>query len=235
MNQNPGISDFSWENFRVNSTWLLLDHPHAQLNTSNLLSNNPLLYSLQCLYTSIMALFLGLFLRCFGKGQTRLSTGILVISGLVLVVAFLFFHTLQLSRWTFTWGNWWYGSLFSLVYVIAVTIMMQFILEGTPGKLFKQFFIFIVMIVLVHSLAFTTYRMGMFVQRVDNNFNYTKEDVFYGRIGQFYKNFSLVESMKRSHCRQEYVGRVWKRLKNKDLVFCRNTILQNNCAQKYNK
>ena len=202
-----------WRHFWTNFFWLSSDHPHIELNPGHVFVANKTLFFVQGVYTFVLFFILFSFIRA---GARNLRPWIIqVMTGAALVMAYVYFFTFQLSRNAKVWGVWWYGSLYSLVYFIVLTFVLQFILEGKGGALFKRFFVFIVFIMVVHGMAFSTYRVDIFAG--SRRLNYLKEEVFTGKIDKFYKNFSFTGSVEKSRCRYFYTVSVWARVKQKKL------------------
>ena len=204
---------FFWKYFWINFAWLAADHPHLQLNVAYLWPNNKPLFALQAVYTAAMLGVLGASIRAFWQApQERLKPALLYST---LLVMFVFFHTLQFTKFSYTWGVWWYGELYSLIYFILFTFILRCILEGKDGALLRRFFVPVVCLAVVHGMVFSTYRVDVFEDKRGHP-PYTKEQVFTGRIGEYYRNFSFTDSVRKSACRRIYTFLMWAKAKNKD-------------------
>jgi hypothetical protein len=211
-----------WNMFFTNLNFFFHDNPHLQLNTAYVLPNNKPLFFLQLVYTLTAVLVGIVFIKALFKkplpetasfkecAQKRLLQ---IAAAFGLAIVFVFFHTVLTNM---VWGNWYYGAFFSLIYLIMVSFIFQFILERDHSGLFKRFFPGIVFLFVLHNLAFTFYRVDFFdTSKMVWTQKYSEEDVFMGKIGEYYRDFSLVDGIKKSDCRYWYTVLTWEKAKGK--------------------
>ena len=218
----PHLSDITWQNLYTNAVWLLSDHPHVQLNAKVLWDNQPWLLVVQVLYTlAVCSIFISCVVTLF-KEHSRLRL-LQVGAGLVLIVVFILFHTFQLSNNAKVWGVWWYGSLFSLIYFIAFTFIMQFGVERHKDSRIRAILVGCILIFIVQGLLNATYRLDIFISKQEHP-AYSIEEIFNGRIGQYYKDFNFINSIERSRCRKVYITMMWAKMKQKNVTYTENQI-----------
>ncbi len=204
----------------INASYFLNDHPHLELNTANLWPNNKPLYFIQLIYTSLMSLVLFLFVMTVKERYKMSKAGLgnvamplrRVMVAAALFFPFVFFHTVMMLRM----GLCYYGALYSLIYYIALTYLFQFVSEGSRGSLFKWLFPLILLVSSVHGLLFTTYRVDLKDEnKWHRRFVYQDDDIFTGKIGGYFKDFSIIDGMKKNECRYLYVAYQWAIRKGK--------------------
>ena len=198
-------------NLLTNLCWLFSDYPHLMLSFRNVISSGPYFF-LQLAYSLIFALIVFLFLK---KNHSSPGDSWVKKVGLFsgVLIAYGFFQTFQLSANAFVWGVWWYGSLFSLVYFIAFSFVLQKVWSD-QNKTFQKFFVLIIFIFVLEGLIFTTYRINIFkIQNHDRN-NYPYREIFNGNINP-YIHFNFSESLTKAQCKQIYTTLQWASLKHR--------------------
>ncbi len=202
-----------WKTYATNLMLFLHDNPHLQLNTANLLPYNKPLYFLGVAYTVIAIGVAIVFLKTLFNNTKQ---GLLIVVGLMgVALCYVFFHTLLMSS---VWGNWYYGAHFSLIYFIWLCFIFQYILQNNKSVLVKMLFPIVVLLFALHNLAFTFYRVDIF----DTNksvwtHRYSVEDVFLGKTPDYFKDFSLLDGIKKSDCRYWYTVLEWSKIKGKEI------------------
>ncbi len=225
----PQLDKISWGGIKTNGIWLLADHPHMQLNIPDLLPYNPVLFSLQLIYTLSMCFVLCLFIKtlCQEHSRLRIKQLISCIGLLFLFVIFqsFLFLGLPFQSWGVkAWGVWWYGSLFSLLFFIGLTFVLQLIAEGKYHSLFRHFFVAIILLGVLQGLVFGVYRVDIiegdrqgYETSKGNDGGYTLEQIFNGRIGPYYKSLNWLDVVKISECRRLVTVNVWSKVKHKNI------------------
>lgn len=209
----PHFSSLFFPNLRnlwTNLCWLFSDNPHLFSHFKNVLACKPF-FILQSIYVLIFVWMVYQFLRknilSVWVQRTVLFTGLLIAYG--------FFQTFQLSANVKVWGVWWYGSLFSLIYFLAFTFVMQKIY--IEQDLFKKFFGIFIFVMVFESLVHTTYKVTIFKQQNLNRNNYTFTKIFNGTINP-YTEFSFKDSLEKSKCKYLYTLLQWDQIKHKNLA-----------------
>lgn len=214
----PSIKELfwpNWQNLFTNGYLLLSDHPGLKWFLKPM-SNHPIVLTIQIIYTFA---FLGALawlvqsLRQHALLKLRLTQ---IIAGLALLTMYIFFHTFQLSHNVKLWCLWWYGSLFSLIFYITLTISLQTMWESRNQIIFKKVFLFLIAILLTHGLMSATYRIAMFKKQNLNPSDYPHPAILAGKITP-YELFNLSENLDRSNCRYGYTVLVWASAKNKNV------------------
>ncbi|MBI4309459.1 MAG: hypothetical protein HY591_03910 [Candidatus Omnitrophica bacterium] len=195
------------KNLMTNFYWLLGDHPHLRCNLFAFRAF-PHLFALQAAYTLAVAVLMYAFIRNFDKRRLRA-----IITCVLLALAFVFFHTFQLSNNARIWGVWWYGSLFSLVYALLLTFILQQAWEGSKTPLLRQWLLPVAAIMVCHALVFSTYRINYFKANSGPHF---EGNPFKPTSVEQYKYYSFLDSLRRSRCKYLYTARQWARAKHKN-------------------
>ncbi|MBF0489419.1 MAG: hypothetical protein HQL15_02210 [Candidatus Omnitrophica bacterium] len=204
----------NWGYLWTNCCWLFSDYPHLMSNFRNSLTCW-LFFLLQVIYSGLFVFIVVIFVRRnLFVALNFWAKKALVFLGLL--VAYVFFQTFQLSANAHVWGVWWYGSLFSLIYFITFTFILQEVWGNEKNHLFQKCFVFIVAILVMESLIFTTYRINIFKhQNLDRN-NYQFMDIFNGKINP-YREYDFLSSAQRSRCKYLYARNLWEKAKQKDI------------------
>ena len=219
------LASISVQGVMTNLVWLFSDHPHMQLNIANLWPYNPLLFLLQLMYSLSMCWILFLFLTAACRDHLKMRMMQIKTCGALLLI-FVLFQSLLLSRfWYTSWGVWWYGSLFSLLYFLFFTFVLQLIAEGKAGEFFRRFFIFIIFLGVSQGLAFCVYRVDI-IEGDRQGYNplkgkdggYTIEEIFDGRIGPYYKSLNWFDIVEKSQCRRIFTVLTWDKAKQKNIA-----------------
>ncbi len=205
----------NWHDLMINFYLLFGIHPGIKWNFKPLIGH-PLLITLQCVYTVAFIYLLGLFVKTVletGKLSFRLKQ---IISGALLLVIFVYFHNFQLSHNVHVWTVFWYGCLFSLIYYVTLTLVLQFVWEGYKGKLFKILLPFIVIIFTAHGLMTSTYLINIFKNQRYNPGVFYYPSIFDQTINP-YQYFDMSRSLQNSRCRYVYSVMYWARIKHKKI------------------
>ncbi len=222
----PHLANLSLKGIAGNFWWLLSDHPHVQLNTVNLWPYNHLLFILQLIYSLSLGLILWLFVSGLCREGARLRMMQIKTSGMLLLL-FVLFQSLLLSGFRYkSWGVWWYGSLFSLLYFLLFTFILQFIMENKAGAFFSKIFAWVILIGVAQGLAFGVYRVDLIEgDQADystlkaNDGGYSIDDIFNGRIGPYYKSLNWMDIAQKSACRRFVTFSIWNEAKHKGHQF----------------
>lgn len=211
----PKLSDFTLSHLGLIIRWLLYDYPHLQLNTANLLGFNTPLYILQVIYTVTMLILFAFFCRSFNGLSVERSSQLR--RAFFLTVLFILFYFIILSNHIGAWGVWYYGDLYPLIYCLLLVFILQSIWEGAMGRYFKWFLAVFVAIAIAHSLLFTTYRIDIFDFRKPQYGKFDRDAIFNGQIGPYYRDFNLMDGIRKSDCRKTMITFVWSKVKHKDV------------------
>ena len=211
------------KNFQTNFYWLLGDHPHLRLDISSFLPY-PHLFILQSLYTIALGLVMYAFVRNFNL--RRIWN---VSASVFLAIAFVFFHTFQLSNNARIWGVWWYGSLFSLVYCLLLTFILQHAWEGQKTHVLRRYLVLVTAIMVCHTLVFATYRINYFNVKSGPP---GEGHPFIPADTRQYQHFSFLDSMQRSRCEYLYTVHQWAKAKTRIVA---NTPESDACIQALQK
>ena len=218
------LTSISVKTILTNMLWLFYDHPHVQLNTANLLAFNPPLFLLQLVYTLSMCILLILLLASLRYEYSKLRIMQIMTSGVLLFIFVIFQSFLLLGFYYHAWGIWYYGSLFSLLYFLFLTFVIQFILENKLGDLFRRFFILFIILGVCQGLVFSVYRVDIpernrqgYCQIKEKGGQYTIDDIFNGRIRPYYRSLNWVDIVQKSYCRRLYAVYIWEKVKQKNI------------------
>ena len=185
----------NWDHVRQNSLWLLGEHPGLHFKLQTLWAGNKFLWALHGSYLIVFTLFLILLTWSVIR---RKSTGMLW-GAWALIVIYVFFLTFQLSTNARVWGVWWYGSIFSMLFTIWVVLAMKhvggYLKQGLATFLLRGFII----ISVLHTIVFSTYEVDVLTPRAHHPL-YAASEIFNGEMKEYYRDFNLFDSMKRSHC-----------------------------------
>jgi hypothetical protein len=158
----------------------------------------------------------GLFVFSVYKTKKLSSRIKQILAGLALLIIFVFFHTFQLSHVMYVWTVFWYGCLFSLIYYITLTLLLQFLWEEFKGNLFKRTLPFIIFIFTVHGLMTSTYLIRIFKDQSYIPGYYYYPFIFSGQMNP-YQYFDLSKSLQSSKCRYLYTLVYWAKVKHKNI------------------
>jgi len=177
------------------------------------LASHPFLISLQALYTaaflSLMAAFIYLLFKQ-GKFSLRVRQ---ISAAFGLLIIFVFFHNFQLSHNVRVWTIFWYGCLFSLIYYVTLTLVLQLVWEQFKGNAFKVFLPLLIFIFTAHGLMTSTYLTRIFKDQRYNPGVFYYPSIFNGTINM-YQYFDLSKSLQSSRCRHAYEVLYWAGLKH---------------------
>ena len=200
----------NWEHFWQNVLFLFGEHPRWITDYGILLSH-PVLFALQLVYclTSVFVAFLAVKILIKKPAEFSASKRFFQLAAIsiLLMIGYCFFHTFQLSRNAKVWGVWWYGGMFSLVYVFVLAFVFQSVCMH-HDKIMK-WLVCILAVFILHSLVFTTERIAVFkmqnIDRVDYNF----KDIFKSKLDG-YKFFNFKDSLQRSSCKKLFTYMLWQ-------------------------
>jgi len=205
----------NWHNLLVNAYLLLSAHPNLKWNFAPL-SGHPFLIFLQCLYSLAFLSLMGIFVFTICK-KGPLSLRIKqIMASVALLVIFIFFQTFQLSHNVLVWTIFYYGCLFSLIYYVTLTLVLQLLWEEYKGGLFKRILPLLVFIFSVHGLATSTYIFAVFKNQSEDSADYHFPDIFSGALNP-YQFFDLSKSIRKSNCRYIYSLLYWSQIKHKNI------------------
>jgi hypothetical protein len=113
-------------------------------------------------------------------------------------------------------GLCYYGALYSLVYFIALTFLFQLIWDRGAHRFFYWFLPALVFIGTLHGLLFSTYRVDMMDQnKWSGRFVYDYKQIFTGQTPEYFRNFTIMDGVRKSECRYLYVATQWAQYKGK--------------------
>jgi len=205
----------NWHNLFTNAYLLFAVHPNLKWNFAPL-ATHPFLIFLQCVYSLAFTYLTGLFIFIIFKTKSLSSRLKQILAGVILLIAYIFFQTFQLSHNVLVWTVFWYGCPFSLIYYATLTLILQFLWEGSRGKVFKRLLPLIIFIFTVHGLMTSTYLTRIFKnQRYDPGYFYYPS-IFDGVINT-YQYFDMSKSLQSSKCRYIYSLLYWGKVKNKKI------------------
>jgi hypothetical protein len=202
-------------NLFINAYLLLSVHPCLRWNFAPL-AGHPFLIFLQCIYTLAFLFLIGSAIRIFLNKQELTSRKKQILASLAMIVIFTFFQTFQLSHNVQVWTVFWYGCLFSMVYYVALTFVLQLVWEEYKGKVFRSIFPWLILIFTVHGLVSSTYIFTMFKNQSEDSADFHYPDIFSGRVTP-YPYFDLSKSFQKSRCRYVCTLLYWSKIKNKSI------------------
>ncbi|MBF0504464.1 MAG: hypothetical protein HQL14_05100 [Candidatus Omnitrophica bacterium] len=205
----------NWHDVLTNAYLLFSAHPNLKWNFSPL-SGHPFLIFLQCLYSLAFLLLVGSFVYCAYRRMAFTPRIKQILSGLSILIIFIFFHTFQLSHNVRVWTVFYYGCLFSLIYYGTLTLVLQFLWEEFKGNMMKGLLPFIIIIFTAHALMTTTYIIRIFKNQGLDPKDYSHPLIFSGQINP-YQYFNLSQSIQKSRCRYIYTLWLWSQIKHKKL------------------
>ncbi|MDE1921228.1 MAG: hypothetical protein KGJ09_06650 [Candidatus Omnitrophica bacterium] len=206
----PSLKSLFWPNWHflwLNTRFLFADHPHLLINYKQLLSH-PLILSIQIVYVLLFLWMVFLFFRSALKNKNdprQIDFLKLTVIGVLLLLGYCFFQTFQLSKNAKAWGIWWYGSLFSLIYTVALVFFLQFICSHYQWL--RKWSAVIIFIFVLNTMTFTTYRLAICKMQNLNRTAYSFMDIFKGRVDPY--GFDFDEFFDKSYCRQMYTYMYW--------------------------
>ena len=156
------------------------------------------MFVLQVIYSAAMLCFAIAVIRLRGRWLNVGERSGQIKRSFLLLFVFVFLDTLVLSKFVLTWGCWYYGALFPLLYFIFFVFLMQGVWENEQGHFFKRLFIPFVTCAIMQSLICSTYRIDIFDFKKSVNAGYDRKDIFNGNIGKYYREFNIVEGIKNS-------------------------------------
>jgi len=215
----PHISSLflpNWHNLFINFYLLFSTDPNLKWNFVPLL-NHPFLIFLQIIHTLAFVFLTSLLIFLIYKKKEFSFRLKQIISGLTLLVLFVFFHTFQLSHNVHTWPVFWYGCLFSFIYYVTLTLVMQYVWEEFKGSFFKKILPLIIIIFTAHGLMTTTYLTRIFKNQSYNPGVFYYPSMFNGVITP-YPYFDLSQSLQSSQCHYVYTLMYWAQVKHKTLT-----------------
>lgn len=126
---------------------------------------------------------------------------------MVLLFSYVWFHTFQLSSNAKIWGVWWYGCLFSLLYVSFLVLVVRRISEHSWPVPRRIIILFFLPVFATDALLASTYRNNYF--RIQNlTYAIPAEGMFRGESNEF-QFYDFAESWRQSRIKRAYVQRVW--------------------------
>ncbi len=222
-----GLLSLSWKDVFLNGMSLFSDYPHLILNSD--VMANPWFFVLHLAYMGAMFLLLALLIATLQHKDLQEGHVKRLWACAALLIIYVFFQTIHLSHnkvHVRIWGVWWYGSLFPLIFYTALTFVMQAVLLGPYSQTFKKIFIPFVLLITCYGLMFSTFRVTIFKTHAFADYRetfkgvprpqYTPADIFAGRLGPYYKEFSFSKIAQESRCRKAYVVDAWLRIKNQN-------------------
>lgn len=214
----PSISSFffpDWHNLFLNAYLLFSVHPNLKWHFAPM-SAHPYLIFLQCAYSVAFIALMALFILAVCKKKTILPRFKQVLAGMALMVCFIFFHTFQLSHNVRIWTVFWYGCLFSLIYYVTLTLILQMVWEAYNSDIIKITLPFVILVFALHGLLTSTYIFTTFKNQSNDPAHYHFPQIFEGKVNP-YQFFDLSKSMQKSRCRYIYTLIYWSKVKNKGI------------------
>jgi hypothetical protein len=209
----PSLKSLFWPDWSIfwqNTRFLFADHPHLLINYGQL-SAYPGPFSVQVIYAATALLMLFLFFKALPKSDRQQSAVLVVIvAGILLMVGYCFFQTFQLSQNAKVWGIWWYGSLFSLIYIFPLVFFLQFIFSHYQWL--TKWSVAIAIVLVLNGLVFSTYRIAAFKHQNLNRAGYSFVGIFKGTTDP-YPLFSFHRALERSSCKAMYTHLYWRHWK----------------------
>ncbi len=215
----PSVKDLflpNWPNLWENTKLLFSDHPHWWFNYSKL-AVHPVLWSIQVIYLILYIWILTAGGKTLFKKQPQIRgkkfLGLTCL-GLGLMLAYCFFQTFQLSKNAKIWGIWWYGSLFSLIYVLTLVFFLQFLLLNRQALL--KWIPLLAIVFVVHGMAFSTYRIAMIKNQNLNRDRFKFQDIFKEKF-DVYQYFNFGTALNRSSCKEFYTYLFWQKWRGRQI------------------
>jgi hypothetical protein len=214
----PSLADFLFPNLRnlfTNIQWLFQDHLHLDFNISAyptiFLQVLAVVYHLS--FLCFVSLLIYSLLRYF-REKRQIDHAhheirrvfYFILSSVVLLYAYAYFHTFQLSHNAKIWGACWYGNLFSLIFVIFVTSALKFIASVVPWNRRQLVITGLCAVFVLNSLIFTTYRNNIF--KLENMFHEISPRDIWSKINQS-EQYSFLESYRRHIATWRYTLDTW--------------------------
>ena len=215
---HPNLSSLfspNWHDFFTNAYLLFSDHPNLKWDFSRLLPH-PFLVSVQCVYTLTFIFLIGIFIFTIYKTKSRLIKVKQILAGLILLVFYIFFHTFQLSHNVRVWPLFWYGCLFSLIYYVTLTLILQFTLEKFKDSILRKLLPFLILIFALHGLVSTTYRINLFKNQGMEPKTFYYPFIISGKLNP-YQYYDFSKSLQKSRCRYIYTLLYWSKVKQKNI------------------
>ena len=212
----PSIKDLFWPDWSHVFTNILLqfnDHLNLHLHIFDLYPT-PLLQGFAVLYhLSIVGIACMILVGCrrtqWAKWSTRLwqEPLYLVVSSGGLLFAYSYFQTFQLSQYVKVWGTWWYGNLYSLIFVIFVTALLMWLSQKFRSTRYHLAIVGFMSILLINFLLVTTYRNNIF--KIENLTNRITSEEVWTNINQ-YEYYSFRESYRCHLIKWSYTLHRWR-------------------------
>ncbi|MBF0511210.1 MAG: hypothetical protein HQL13_02670 [Candidatus Omnitrophica bacterium] len=200
-----------WHFFWQNAQFLFADHPHLMINYPQLCAY-PVLFIIQMVYVLAVLFLMFLFFKAVRESSPE-EKNFLKLSGMgiLLMIGFCFFQTFQVSKNVKAWGVWWYGSLFSIIYVFPLVFFLQFVFSHY--KNLKKWIILFACIFALNAMTFTLYRLAIFKYQNLNRAAYSFMGIFKGTVDP-YQSYSFRRSFERNDCKKMYAHLTWLKWKH---------------------
>ena len=134
---------------------------------------------------------------------------------LLLLAAYIWFQTFQLSNNLRVWGSWWYGSMFSLLYVLVLAFVAETVLPR--GRRWVSWIVVVLFAIwTADTLLFSTCRNAIF--KVQNlSYAIDPQDIFTGRLNE-YRHWLDAQSFRQARDKREYLRRAWSAARGRPLA-----------------
>ena len=210
----PSFKSLFWPNWNLfwqNTKFLFADHPHLLINYGQL-SAYPLLLGVQIMYVAVVLLMIFLFFKALPHSDRQQSIFlVLMAAGILLMIGYCFFQTFQLSQNAKVWGIWYYGSLFSLIYIFSLVFFLQFVFSHYQWL--GRWSVILVLVFVLNGLVFSTYRIAAFKHQNLNRAGYSFVSIFKGTVDP-YQLYSFHGVLERNACKAMYTRLYWRHWKN---------------------
>jgi len=232
----PGPRDLFAPNPRSllgNLILLFADHVHLQapaLFTYGGWGTTAIAWAYQLLIVSLIVLPLLAFLSRRWRGRCkRVSGGLRAAAGagastemygslrkntipiavtFGLMLSYVWFQTFLLSKNFWSWGDCWYGALFSFLFSLFLAAVLRWRLAGMPVRRVGPFLLAATVILVAGKLMFFTHRNWVYKQR--NIFHIIGQYDIYNGNADAYRLYDFKAGFMRSAENRAFTGFLWR-------------------------
>jgi hypothetical protein len=144
-----------------------------------------------------------------GRRDGRRENAMMITVVFGLLMSYVCFGTFQLSRNWKTWGDYWYGAPFSLLFALFLAGILRWHYSGIPRRFAGAFLIAATCVLTAGELMFFTGRNWAFKQ--ENIFHMLRPpDIFSGRF-DVYRTYNFKAALARSAESRAFTASCWEK------------------------
>lgn len=139
----------------------------------------------------------------------RRESALLAATAFGLMLAYVWFHTFQLSNNWLVWGAYWYGAPFSLLFAIFLAALLRNRLAGTPPRAAAAILLVAAAVLTAGELVYFTARNAAFKELAI--FRRTPPNELFEGKANVYRNYDCARSRRRSRENRAFTRALWER------------------------